>query len=97
MSLVSIRETFKPRLHPNLQIGQLSGPENDDSNSLAGNGFPDYLCIDPDGSTTAWINTAMEFVSLGQIKFSEGADRANVRFVDINGDVGICNAIDAPN
>jgi hypothetical protein len=28
----------------------------------------------------------MQFESLGQIKFSVGADRANVRFVDINGD-----------
>jgi hypothetical protein len=61
--------------------------QNDSSNNAAGNDFPDYLCIDPDGRTTAWINTNMQFESLGQIKFCIGADRANVRFVDINGDV----------
>jgi hypothetical protein len=57
--------------------------------TIIGNGYPDYLCIDPDGRTTAWINTKLNFESVGQIKFSEGADRANVRFVDINGDVSI--------
>ena len=61
--------------------------QNDSSNNALGNGFPDYLCIDPDGCTTAWINTNMQFEPLGQIKFSIGADRANVRFVDINGNV----------
>lgn len=55
--------------------------------TATGNGFPDYLCIDPDGRTTAWENTKLSFKSIGQIKFSEGADRANIRFVDINGDV----------
>lgn len=58
---------------------------------ITGNGFPDYLCIDPDGRTTAWKNTNMVFEAMGQIKFTEGADRANVRFVDINGDVSIIN------
>ncbi|KIN00783.1 carbohydrate esterase family 3 protein [Oidiodendron maius Zn] len=53
---------------------------------VTGNGFPDYLCIDPDGRTTAWKNTNMVFESMGQIKHSEGADRADIRFVDINGD-----------
>lgn len=63
--------------------------QDDSPNSIIGNGFPDYLCLDPDGRTTAWINTNMQFVELGQIKFAAGADRADVRFADINGDVSI--------
>ncbi|KAH8585657.1 hypothetical protein B0O99DRAFT_530303 [Bisporella sp. PMI_857] len=53
---------------------------------ITGNGFPDYLCIAPDGITTAWINTNMNFVALGQAKAPVGADRANLRYADINGD-----------
>jgi hypothetical protein len=75
--------------HAVLRRGMVYGPLH--LLTATGNGFPDYLCIDPDGRTTAWENTNLEFESIGQIKFSEGADRANVRFVDINGDVGFDN------
>lgn len=50
-------------------------PRLDHSNKIIGNGFPDYLCIYPDGRTTAWINTNMEFAWLGQVKTSVGGDR----------------------
>ena len=56
----------------------INAPQNNCSNNIVGNGFPDYLCIDPDGRTTAWINTNMQFVSLGQVKFSVGADRGKL-------------------
>ncbi|EPE33632.1 SGNH hydrolase [Glarea lozoyensis ATCC 20868] len=53
---------------------------------ITGNGFPDYLCIDPDGRTDAWINTNIVFRAMGQAKASAGADRANIRWADVNGD-----------
>ena len=53
-----------------------------------GDGRADFLCLDLDGRTTAWLNKGPNnFVSQGQVKFSEGADRANIRFADIDGDV----------
>jgi len=56
--------------------------------STPGDGLADYLCIDPDGRTTAWLNKGSNnFISQGQIKIAVGADRANVRFADIDGDV----------
>jgi len=69
------------------------------SNTRTGNGFADYLCIDPDGRTDAWINTNMVFTAMGQAKASVGADRANLRWADINGDVSsVTNSIDiSPN
>lgn len=66
---------------------------------IDGDGRADYLCLDADGRTTAAIAdgqgipiiTSAKFLpasykSVGQIKFSEGADRTSIRFADINGD-----------
>ncbi|SPO03558.1 uncharacterized protein DNG_06241 [Cephalotrichum gorgonifer] len=59
---------------------------------LTGNGCVDYLCMEPNGRTTGWINNCprngnmfnLEWVD--QIKFSVDKDRANHRFADVNGD-----------
>lgn len=38
------------------------------------------------GRVTGWINeNDKELVNVGQIKFSEGLDRANLGFADVNG------------
>nr|UMZ45337.1 hypothetical protein [Paramyrothecium sp.] len=43
----------------------------------------DVLCIQPDGLVTAWLNTAEGMTDVGQVKKSEGWDRANIRFADV--------------
>ncbi|KAF7563904.1 hypothetical protein G7046_g211 [Stylonectria norvegica] len=62
-------------------------------------GIPKHWCdrgtLDLDGRTVGGIATGIKngghnlpagFKNFGQVKFSEGADRANVRFEDVNGD-----------
>ncbi|KAK8026760.1 hypothetical protein PG991_003816 [Apiospora marii] len=53
---------------------------------LDGNGYDDYLCIDKDGRTTAFLHGPEGWVDYGQVKVTEGADRANIRWEDVNGD-----------
>jgi hypothetical protein len=54
---------------------------------IDGNGMADYLCIEPDGRTTGWLNMGNNvWDDVGQVKVSVGYDRANHRFVDVNGD-----------
>jgi hypothetical protein len=43
----------------------------------------DPLCIEPDGRITAWLNTAGGMRDVGQVKFSEGWDRYNMRLADV--------------
>jgi hypothetical protein len=56
---------------------------------INGDGKADYICIAKNGAASAWINTgpkAGTWTVLGEIRSSVGADRANVRFADLNGD-----------
>jgi hypothetical protein len=54
---------------------------------IDGNGLADYLCIEPDGRTTGWLNMGgNSWTDVGQVKVSVGYDRANHRYVDVNGD-----------
>lgn len=54
---------------------------------LTGNGRADYLCLAPDGKTSGYVHKDDgSFENVGQIKFSEEKDRANFRWVDVNGD-----------
>ncbi|KAK6844716.1 hypothetical protein PG995_014826 [Apiospora arundinis] len=58
---------------------------------LTGSGCVDYLCMEPNGRTTAWLNDCKQGLfdlrDVGQIKFAEKqTDRANLRFADVNGD-----------
>ncbi|KAK1622921.1 hypothetical protein BDP81DRAFT_440486 [Colletotrichum phormii] len=53
---------------------------------ITNNGRVDYLCMEPDGRTTAWLNSASGLENVGQVKFTEDLDRANFRFADVNGD-----------
>ncbi|GFP57140.1 multidomain esterase [Trichoderma asperellum] len=50
---------------------------------IDGDGRADILCLEPDGRITAWLNTAAGLQNVGQVKFSEGWDRANIRFADV--------------
>ncbi|KAK8017500.1 hypothetical protein PG993_013826 [Apiospora rasikravindrae] len=50
---------------------------------IDGDGRADYLCLEKDGRTTGLLNTQTGLVDVGQIKFSEGWDRANIRFADV--------------
>ena len=45
----------------------------------------DYVCMEPDGRTTAILNHQDKPKDVGQIKFSEHRDRANHRFADVSG------------
>ncbi|KAF5628901.1 hypothetical protein F52700_7994 [Fusarium sp. NRRL 52700] len=55
---------------------------------LTGNGCVDYLCMEPDGRTTGYLNSCSKDVKLtdaGQVKFAEKQkDRTNFRFVDVD-------------
>ncbi|KAK5637685.1 hypothetical protein RRF57_013400 [Xylaria bambusicola] len=57
---------------------------------ITGSGCVDYLCMKPDGMTTAWLNDCksdlFDLRSVGQVKYSVKFDRANHRFADVNGD-----------
>lgn len=54
---------------------------------LTGNGRGDYLCIEPDGRISGYVqNDDGSWTYTSQIKFSVGYDRANLRFADVNGD-----------
>ncbi|KAK2765017.1 hypothetical protein FQN54_008716 [Arachnomyces sp. PD_36] len=54
---------------------------------ITGNHMVDYLCLEPNGRTTGFLNQGdNKFEDVGQIKFSEGKDRANLRWADVNGD-----------
>lgn len=60
--------------------------------SIIGDGRPDLLCIGQDGTVNGWLNKGLNnFQFAGLIKSSEGKERANLRFADINGDVRIAN------
>ncbi|OJJ35887.1 hypothetical protein ASPWEDRAFT_41117 [Aspergillus wentii DTO 134E9] len=54
---------------------------------IDGDGRADYLCMEPNGTTTAFLNQGVkDFKDMGQIKRSQGYDRANHRWADVNGD-----------
>jgi hypothetical protein len=59
---------------------------------VTGNGCVDYLCMEPNGRTTGWINNCpkngnnFNLEDVGQIKFSVDQDRANHKWADSNGD-----------
>lgn len=53
---------------------------------IDGDGRVDYLCMDKTGRTTGYLNRKDEFFNIGQIKFSEGFDRANHRWADVSTD-----------
>ncbi|CVL03596.1 related to acetylxylan esterase [Fusarium proliferatum] len=50
---------------------------------IDGDGRADALCIEKNGRITGWLNKANGLENVGQIKFSEGWDRANIRFADV--------------
>ncbi|KAF5982347.1 acetylxylan esterase [Fusarium bulbicola] len=50
---------------------------------IDGDGRADALCIEKNGRITGWLNKADGLENVGQIKFSEGWDRANIRFADV--------------
>ncbi len=55
---------------------------------LDGDGKADYICIEPNTHATGFLNMGSNvFEDLGQVKIAlDGLDRANVRYVDVNGD-----------
>ncbi|KAI0145418.1 hypothetical protein GGR57DRAFT_494464 [Xylariaceae sp. FL1272] len=48
-----------------------------------GDGRADILCIETDSRITATLNSNGGLLDAGQVKFSEGWDRANIRFADV--------------
>ncbi|KAH8895341.1 hypothetical protein GQ53DRAFT_855657 [Thozetella sp. PMI_491] len=54
---------------------------------LTGNKRADYLCLSPAGTVTGFLHrNDGGFDNVGQIKFSEEKDRANLRWTDVDGD-----------
>ncbi|ETS78505.1 hypothetical protein PFICI_10567 [Pestalotiopsis fici W106-1] len=54
---------------------------------ISGNGRGDYLCIEKDGRVSGFVhNSDDSWENVGQIKFADGMDRANLRWSDVNGD-----------
>ena len=54
---------------------------------ITGNGRADYLCVAPDGLVTGYTQgDDGSWTDVGQIKFAEGLDRANLEWADVNGD-----------
>ncbi|KAH7399037.1 carbohydrate esterase family 3 protein [Phaeosphaeria sp. MPI-PUGE-AT-0046c] len=53
---------------------------------LDGDRRVDYICLDPNGRSSAWLNTPTGLVNLNQIKSSEGVPRSSIHFADVNGD-----------
>ncbi|KAK3904393.1 hypothetical protein C8A05DRAFT_42499 [Staphylotrichum tortipilum] len=46
----------------------------------------DYMCLEPNGRVTGWLNKPGGLQWMNQIKFSVGKDRADHRWADVNGD-----------
>jgi len=54
---------------------------------ITGNGRADYLCIEKDGRVSGFTqDDDGTWTHIPQIKFTDGKDRANLRWADINGD-----------
>lgn len=54
---------------------------------ITGNKRADYLCIAKDGKVVGAVqDDEGSFEQVEQIKFAESADRANLRWADVNGD-----------
>ncbi|KAK5707629.1 hypothetical protein LTR97_000167 [Elasticomyces elasticus] len=54
---------------------------------IDGDGRADFLCMSPNGLITGYLNKGPNnMVDLGQVKKSEGKERANIMLADINGD-----------
>ena len=46
----------------------------------------DYLCLEPNGRVTGYLNTAKGLEDKKQVQASMGKDRADIRFADMDGD-----------
>lgn len=65
---------------------------------ITGSGCVDYLCLEPNGRITGWLNDCkgtFELRDVGQVKRAEplaigNIDRANIRYADINGELFSC-------
>ncbi|KAG9249745.1 uncharacterized protein F5Z01DRAFT_631089, partial [Emericellopsis atlantica] len=68
--------------------GLLPGDHGAHFADVTGSKKVDYLCMKPDGTTTAWLRDFSDrpWRNVGQVKYTEDLDRANFRFADINGD-----------
>ncbi|KAK4162929.1 hypothetical protein QBC43DRAFT_214155, partial [Cladorrhinum sp. PSN259] len=53
---------------------------------IDGDGRVDYLCLEPNGRVTGWLNKAAGLQWMNQIKSSVGKDRADHRWADVDGD-----------
>ncbi|KAK3385369.1 carbohydrate esterase family 3 protein [Podospora didyma] len=50
---------------------------------IDGDGRADALCLEKNGRVTGWLNKASGMENVNQIKYTEGWDRANIRFADV--------------
>ncbi|KAF5604267.1 acetylxylan esterase [Fusarium subglutinans] len=50
---------------------------------IDGDGRADVMCLESNGRITGWLNLKSGMENIGQVKFSEGSDRADIRFADV--------------
>ncbi|KAI4602200.1 hypothetical protein KJ359_009438 [Pestalotiopsis sp. 9143b] len=54
---------------------------------ISGNGRGDYLCIEKNGRVSGFVHNSDDtWENVGQVKFTDGMDRADLRWSDVNGD-----------
>lgn len=59
-----------------------------------GDGKADLLCISRDGTVNGWLNKGLNNFQSAGLLFSNVAERASIRFADINGDVSFIQGRD---
>ena len=80
---------FSPDWLPSVQIANgIPNPGGIIFADINGDGRDDYLLLSGNGTVTAWLNTGKfpQSTSLGVIAYGVGADRANIRFADVDCD-----------
>ncbi|CZR48139.1 uncharacterized protein FPRO_12749 [Fusarium proliferatum ET1] len=50
---------------------------------IDGDGRADVICLEPNGRITGWLNLKSGMENVGQVKFPEGRERADIRFADV--------------
>ncbi|KAI1008878.1 hypothetical protein LB504_001329, partial [Fusarium proliferatum] len=50
---------------------------------IDGDGRANVMCLEPNGCITGWLNLKSGMENVGQVKFSEGRERADIRFADV--------------
>ncbi|CAG8097452.1 unnamed protein product [Penicillium olsonii] len=53
---------------------------------ISGNGKADYICVEKDGRSSGYVHRDSKWDRIDQFKLSEGKDRANLQWADVDND-----------